>query len=84
MADIQLSPPALLGDAMLLPGSAVTETPVDTELDADLDTGVGMVDLDIHVTGKITATWEPAGPVDTPAGRFVEVVGPESSAGASP
>jgi len=73
-ADIQLSPPALLGDSMLLPGSAVIETPVDTVADADLDTGVGTVDLDIHVTGTVTATWLPAGPVDTPAGRFEDVV----------
>jgi hypothetical protein len=73
-ADVQFNPPALLGESMLVPGSAVTQTPVDTELDADLDTGVGTVDLDIHVTGSITATWEPAEPVDTPAGRFEDVV----------
>jgi hypothetical protein len=73
-ADVQFSPPALLGEAMLTPGSAVTQTPVDTELDADLDTGVGSVDLDIQVTGTITATWEAAAPIDTPAGRFEDVV----------
>lgn len=38
------------------------------------DTGIGSVDLDIHVTGNITATWEPMGAVDTPAGRFEDVV----------
>lgn len=73
-ADVQFDPPALLGESMLFPGSAVTQTPVDTELDADLDTGIGSVDLDIHVTGNITATWDPAGAVDTPAGRFEDVV----------
>ena len=73
-ADVQLSPPALLGDAMLVPGSAMTQTPVDTEIDADLDTGVGDIDLDIHVTGNITATWQPTDPVDTPAGHFADVV----------
>jgi len=73
-ADVQLNPPALLGDAMLMPVSAVTQTPVDTEVDADLDTGVGSIDLDIHVTGNITATWLPAEPVDTPPGRFDDVV----------
>lgn len=73
-ADVQFDPPALLGEPMLVPGSAVTQTPVDTELDADLDTGIGSVDLDIHVTGTITATWEPAEPIDTPAGRFDDVV----------
>jgi len=73
-ADVQFSPPALLGESMLVPGSAVTQTPIDTEVDAHLDTGVGSLDLDIHVTGSITATWEPAEAVDTPAGRFEDVV----------
>jgi hypothetical protein len=54
--DVQFDPPAVLGEPMLVPGNAVTQTPVDTELDADVDTGVGSVDLDIHVTGSITAT----------------------------
>ena len=73
-ADVQFDPLVLLGESMLVPGSAVTETPVDTEADAELDTGVGRVSLDIQVTGTITATWEPAAPVDTPAGRFEDVV----------
>src|SRR5262249_17595354 len=74
-ADVQLDPPALLGESTLVPGNAVTQTSVDTEVDADVDTGVGSIDLDIHVTGSITATWNPVQPVDTPAGRFDDVVG---------
>lgn len=73
-ADMQFSPPALLGEAALVPASAVTQTPVDTAVEAKLDTGIGSIDVDVDVTGAITARWEPAEPVDTPAGRFEDVV----------
>jgi hypothetical protein len=75
-ADVQLDPPPVLGEALLVPGSAVTETPVDEIFDADLKTNVGDVDLDVHATGSITARWDPvAGPVVVPAGTFTDVVG---------
>jgi hypothetical protein len=75
-ADVQFTPPVLLGPATLVPGSTVVQTPVDTEFDADLQTNVGQIDLDVHTTGSITATWSPvAGPVVTPAGSFADVVG---------
>jgi hypothetical protein len=75
-ADVAFMPPVLLGAAMLVPGSAVVQTPVDTEFDADLDTNVGSIDLDVHTTGTITATWNPVGgPVVTPAGTFSDLVG---------
>lgn len=73
-AELQLTPPAVLGEAALVPGSAVTTTPVNTEIHAELDTSIGDTDLDIDVTGSITATWSPTGPVDTAAGSFADVV----------
>jgi hypothetical protein len=74
-ADVQFMPPVLLGPAPLVPGSVVVETPVDTEFDADLDTNIGSVDLDIHSTGTISARWDPAQiPAVTPAGSFSDVV----------
>ena len=75
-ADVAFMPPVLLGAGMLVPGAAVVQTPVDTEFDADLETNVGSIDLDVHATGMITATWSPVGgPVVTPAGTFSDVVG---------
>ena len=75
-ADVAFMPPVVLGPATLVPGSTVVQTPIDTEFDADLDTNVGSIDLDVHATGMITATWNPvAGPVVTPAGSFSDVVG---------
>jgi len=75
-ADVAFMPPVVLGPATLVPGSTVVQTPVDTEFDADLETNVGSIDLDVHATGMITATWTPvAGPVATPAGTFTDVVG---------
>lgn len=74
-ADVQFMPPVLLGEASLVPGSAIVETPIDTVFDADLETNIGQVDLDVHTTGMMTATWNPASPVDTPAGSFPDVVG---------
>lgn len=75
-ADVQFSPPVLLGPGELVPGSTVVQTPIDTEFDADLKTNVGDIDLDVHATGTITATWTPAtSPVVTPAGSFSDVVG---------
>jgi hypothetical protein len=47
---------------------------VDTELTAELDTSIGDVDVDVDVTGNITATWSPTVPVDTAAGVFSDVV----------
>jgi hypothetical protein len=73
-ADVQLTPPALLGAATLTAGSAVFQTPVDTQIDADLDTGIGTIDLDVDVTGSVGATWEPTPALDTSAGRFEDVV----------
>jgi hypothetical protein len=73
-AQLQLDPPALLGDALLVPGSAMTTTPVDTQLQAELDTSIGDVDVDVDVTGSLTATWSPTVPVDTAAGLFSDVV----------
>jgi hypothetical protein len=73
-AELQLTPPAVLGEAALVPGSAVTTTPVNTQIEAELDTSIGDVDLDVDVTGSITATWTPTAPVDTAAGRFEDVV----------
>jgi hypothetical protein len=75
-ADVSFMPPVLLGAATLVPGSASVTTPVDTEFDADLETNIGSVDLDVHTTGTITATWIPApSPAVTPAGSFSDVVG---------
>jgi hypothetical protein len=75
-ADVQFSPPVLLGPAELVPGSTVVQTPIDTVFDADLKTNVGDIDLDVHATGTVTATWTPAtSPVVTPAGSFTDVVG---------
>ena len=75
-ADVQFSPPVLLGDAMLVLGSAVVQTPVDTTFNADLDTNIGHVSLDVHATGMITASWDPTmSPAATPAGSFSDVVG---------
>jgi hypothetical protein len=74
-ADVQFSPPVLLGAASLVPGSAVVQTPIDEVFDADLTTNIGQVDLDVHATGTITATWDPAtSPTVTPAGSFPDVV----------
>jgi hypothetical protein len=74
-ADVQFMPPVLLGEASVVPGSAVVETPIDTVFDADLETNIGQVDLDVHATGMMTATWDPASAVDSPAGSFSDVVG---------
>jgi len=74
IAQLQLDPPALLGDALLVPGSAVPTTPVDTQMHAELDTSIGDVEVDVDVTGSITATWSPTVPVDTAAGTFSDVV----------
>jgi hypothetical protein len=75
-ADVQFMPPVLLGEATLELGSAVVQTPVDTVFDADLKTNVGDIDLDVHATGTITATWNPvASPAVTPAGSFSDVAG---------
>ena len=57
-----------------MPGSATTTTPVDTQLHAELDTSIGDVDVDVNVTGSLTATWSPTIPVDTAAGIFSDVV----------
>jgi hypothetical protein len=73
-AELQLDPPALIGDAQLVPGNATTTTPVDTQLHAELDTSIGDVDVDVNVTGSLTATWSPTIPVDTAAGIFSDVV----------
>jgi len=73
-AELQLDPPALLGDAQLVPGSASTTTPIDTQMHAELDTSIGDVDVDVDVTGTLTATWTPSAPVDTAAGIFTDVV----------
>jgi hypothetical protein len=74
-ADVQFMPPVLLGAASLVPGSAVVQTPVDTVFDADLQTNVGQIDLDVHSTGTITASWDPAAsPTVVPAGSFPDVV----------
>ena len=75
-ADVMFSPPVLLGDAMLVLGSAVVQTPVDTQFNADLDSNIGHVSLDVHATGMITASWDPTmSPVATPGGSFSDVVG---------
>jgi len=75
-ADVQFSPPVLLADSMLVPGSATAQTPVDTEFNADLDTNIGHVSLDVRATGMIGASWDPAmSPAVTPAGSFSDVVG---------
>src|SRR5262245_2289412 len=44
-ADVMFSPPVLLGDAMLVLGSATVQTPVDTQFNADLDSNIGHVSL---------------------------------------
>ena len=73
-ADVQFSPPVLLGAPSLVPGSAVVATPIDEVFDADLDTNIGQIDLDVHGTGTITASWDPAAsPVVVPAGSFADV-----------
>jgi hypothetical protein len=73
-AELQLDPPALLGEAQLVPGSASTTTPVDTQIHAELDTSIGDVDVDVNVIGSLTATWNSTVPVDTAAGIFSDVV----------
>jgi len=74
-ADVQFMPPVLLGAASLVLGNAVVQTPVDTVFDADLQTNIGQVDLDVHSTGTITASWDPASsPTGVPAGSFADVV----------
>jgi hypothetical protein len=74
-ADVQFSPPVMLGAATLVPGSAVVQTPIDEVFDADLETNIGSVDLDVHTIGTITASWDPAtSPVVVPAGSFADVV----------
>lgn len=74
-ADVQFSPPVLLGEASLVPGSAVVQTPIDTMFEAELQTNIGKIDLDVHTTGTITASWDSAtSPTVTPAGSFPDVV----------
>jgi hypothetical protein len=73
--DLQFQPPVLLGTASVVPGSAVAQTPVDTEFNAELDTDIGDVSVDVQVTGAVTSTWDPAtSPTVTPAGSFDDVV----------
>ena len=73
--DLQFQPPVLLGTATVVPGSAVTETAVDTEFNADVETDLGDVSVDVQVTGSVTSTWDPAtSPTVTPAGSFDDVV----------
>lgn len=72
---LQLAPPALIGAAMLEPGNARNTTPVDTSFEATVETRLGDVEVTIDVTGAVTATWLTQGAVDTPAGRFDDVVG---------
>ena len=75
-ADVMFSPPVLLGEAMLVVGSAMVQTPVDTQFNADLDSNIGHISLDVHATGMITASWDPTmSPAATPAGSFSDVVG---------
>jgi hypothetical protein len=51
------------------------QTPIDEVFDADLETNIGSVDLDVHTIGTITASWDPAtSPVVVPAGSFADVV----------
>src|SRR6185369_12244323 len=74
-ADVQFSPRVLLGAGSLVPGAASVQTPIDEVFDADLETNVGSVDLDVHATGTIGASWDPAtSPAVTPAGSFADVV----------
>ena len=73
--DLQFQPPVLLGAASLVPGSAIAETPVNTDFTAELDTDIGDVSVDVHVTGAVTSTWDPApSAAVTPAGTFTDVV----------
>jgi len=74
--ELQFQPPVLLGAATLVPGSAVAETAVDTDFEAELDTDIGHGSIDVHVKGAVTSTWDPAtSPTVTPAGSFADVVG---------
>ena len=74
-AEVQFTPPVLLGPPLLVPGSAIFETPVNTEFTAEVDTSVGDVDVDVEVKGTMKASWDPAtSPTVTPAGSFADVV----------
>jgi hypothetical protein len=73
--DLQFTPPVLLGPALLVPGSAVFETRVDTEFTANLDTSIGDAEVDVQTKGTLTSTWDPAAsPAVTPGGSFADVV----------
>jgi hypothetical protein len=73
--ELQFQPPVLLGAATLVPGSASTQTPVDTSFEAELDTDIGDASIDVQAKGSVTSTWDPAtSPTVTPAGSFADVV----------
>ena len=73
--ELQFTPTVLLGAPTLVVGSAVTETPVDTHFEAELDTSIGDVTVDVQVNGMVTSAWDPAAsPTVTPAGSFADVV----------
>jgi hypothetical protein len=74
-AEVKFTPPVLLGTPSLVPGSAIFQTPVNTEFTAEVDTSLGDVDVDVQVKGTMTSTWDPAtSPTVTPAGSFTDVV----------
>ena len=73
--ELQFVPPVLLGAPSLVVGNAVTVTPVDTDFEAELDTSIGDVTVDVQVNGMVTSAWDPAtSPTVTPAGDFADVV----------
>jgi hypothetical protein len=73
--ELQFTPTVLLGAPTLVVGNAVTETPVDTQFEAELDTSIGDVTVDVQVNGMVTSAWDPAAsPTVTPAGSFADVV----------